>query len=222
MTLSPDRVASRPLRRSAAALALTMAVVLTGCTSGMPTNQTLENLHQPVVEHTRFSFDLATNPATGLDPAQEQRLADWFTAIGLKYGDHVALDDPADATSTRLVVESVARKFGLLLDPVAPVTEGAIAGGQARVVVLRAMASVPGCPDWSGKSDGNLRNATSRNYGCAVSSNLAAMVADKQDLVHGQDDTGTTVAMTNAKAIDAYRGKAPSGGGGTAKGQSTQ
>jgi pilus assembly protein CpaD len=83
--------------------------------------------------------------------------------------------------------------------------------GTVRVVVSRAFASVPGCPDWSGRSDANFTNGTSRNYGCATSSNLAAMVANKEDLIHGQDGTGNTVVQTNSKAIDAYRTKAATG-----------
>jgi pilus assembly protein CpaD len=94
---------------------------------------------------------------------------------------------------------------------VAPVTEGQLPAGMARVVISRAFASVPGCPDWSGRSDANYRNATSRNYGCATSSNLAAMIANKEDLIHGQDGTGNTVVATNAKAIEAFRSKAPTG-----------
>ena len=37
------------------------------------------------------------------------------------------------------------------------------------------------------------------------------MVANKEDLVHGQDGTGNTVVLTNAKAIDAYRAKPVTG-----------
>ena len=95
-----------------------------------------------------------------------------------------------------------------------------IASGQARVVISRAFASVPGCPDWSGRSDANYTNGTSRNYGCAISSNMAAMIANKEDLVHGRDGTGSTVVLTNTKAIDAYRTK-PATGAATLKQQST-
>jgi pilus assembly protein CpaD len=35
--------------------------------------------------------------------------------------------------------------------------------GTARIVVTRTSAQVPGCPDWSAKSDANFKNATSTN-----------------------------------------------------------
>ena len=210
MTPKTDPVQGRGFRAVACALTLGLSLALAGC-GGMPTNRSLDNVHQPVVEHTNFTFDLKVLPEGGIDPLQQHRLGDWFAAVGLKYGDHVSLDDPTQGGMTRAAVEAVAGRFGLILDSVAPVTEGAIPAGQARVVISRAFASVPGCPDWSGQSDANFTNGTSRNYGCANSSNLAAMVANKEDLIHGQDGTGNTVVLTNTKAIDAYRTKPATG-----------
>ena len=53
--------------------------------------------------------------------------------------------------------------------------------GQARVVITRSTASVPGCPDWSVKTEANYNNATSPGFGCGVNSNLAAMIANPAD-----------------------------------------
>jgi pilus assembly protein CpaD len=220
MTPKTDPVRGRTLRLAASALALGLGLALAGC-GGMPTNASLDNIHQPVVEHTNYTFDMVVQPQGGIDPVQQHRLGEWFTAVGLKYGDHVALDDPAQSGATHAAVETLAAKFGLILDALAPVTEGTIPSGQARVVISRAFAEVPGCPDWSARSDANYKNATSRNYGCATSSNLAAMVANKEDLVHGQTGTGDTVVLTNTKAIDAYRAK-PTTGAQALKQSSTQ
>lgn len=219
MDFHHDRLANgRGALRLAGAAAL--GLLLAGC-AGMPTNTSLDNIHAPVVEHTNYTFDLATLPEGGIDPVQAHRLNAWFAALGLKFGDHVALDDPSAGGATHAAVETIAARFGLILEPIAPVTEGAVPAGSVRVVVSRATASVPGCPDWSGGSDMNLKNATSRNYGCATSSNLAAMVANKEDLIHGQSGLGDTVPATNAKAIDTYRTK-PATGAGQVKQQSTQ
>jgi pilus assembly protein CpaD len=197
------------MRRLGTALGLSLA--LAGC-GGMPTeNRSVDNVHQPVVEHASTTFDMPVRADGTPDPTQQHRLLKWFTTMGLKYGDHVALDDPAQSGATHAAVADAAEQFGIVLDPVAPVTEGALAPGTVRVVVSRTYATVPGCPDWHTKSDANFSNATSTNYGCAVSSNLAAMVANKEDLVHGQTGTGDTVAATNTKAIDAYRAKPPTG-----------
>ena len=48
-------------------------------------------------------------------------------------------------------------------------------------------------------------SSTSSNYGCAVNSNLAAMIADPTDLVLGQAGSVTGDADTSSKAIKVYR-----------------
>ena len=47
----------------------------------------------------------------------------------------------------------------------------------------------------------------------AVNGNLAAMVANPEDLISGQQGTGQTVVTTSTKAIRSYREKAPTGAG---------
>lgn len=195
-----------------AAVTLSLGLALAGC-GGMATNTTLESVHQPVVQRTNFTLDLVTGPG-GLSLPEQRRLADWFEATGLRYGDRISLDDPLASNATRAAVEAVASRFGLLLQGDAPVTPGHVNAGTVRVVVSRSVATVPGCPDWSSKSDSNLRNATSSNYGCATNSNLAAMVANPEHLVKGAEGTGETVVMSSTKAISTYREAKPSGADG--------
>ncbi len=177
-------------------------------------NRSLDSVRQPVVQRTSFVFDVSTLPGGGLAVSEQRRLSAWLEALDLGYGDRVSVDDPVDSEQTRASVGQVAGRFGILLADVAPVTEGAIAPGTARVVVSRTEASVPGCPDWSNKIDNRTNNATAPNYGCAVNSNMAAMVANKEDLVHGAKGSSTTLVQSNTKAIQAYRTQAPTGAGG--------
>lgn len=192
------------------AIALSATLALSAC-GGMATNRTLESVHQPVVEKTNYVLDVTTGPG-GLSLPEQRRLAGWFEAMNLKYGDRIFIDDPLASPATRAAVEQVTGKYGILLSDGAPVTQGYLNAGTARVVVVRTTASVPGCPDWSDKSDANFNNATSHGYGCAVNGNLAAMVADPSHLVHGATGSGETTVMTSTKAIDAYRERAASAG----------
>lgn len=185
-------------------LVLALAMALSAC-GGVPSNRTLESVHQPVVEKTNYVLDLSTGPG-GLSLPEQRRLAGWFAAMGLRYGDRIYIDDPLASGGTRAAVEAVAARYGLLLSDGAPVTEGYVNAGTARVVVVRASAHVPGCPEWKSDSDTNLGNGASSNFGCAVNSNLAAMVADPNHLVKGQGATDATITGAT-KAIDAYRDK---------------
>ncbi|PTR12477.1 MULTISPECIES: CpaD family pilus assembly protein [unclassified Novosphingobium] len=196
------------------ALALALTTALAGCVGGQPTNRSLNSVHQPVVERTSYTLDINTLPGGGVSVSEQRRMAGWFDSLDLGYGDKVALDDPARDPATHDAVQAVLAGHGMSLAEGAPITAGSVAPGIARLVIMRTTAAVPGCPDWSTHNDGNGNNATSTNYGCAVNSNLAAMVANKEDLVHGQSDDGRTTVMTSNKAIQAYRDNAPSGMGG--------
>jgi pilus assembly protein CpaD len=73
---------------------------------------------------------------------------------------------------------------------------------------------VPGCPDWRESGDIGARVTTATNYGCAINSNLAAMIANPEDLVLGQTGEGGGDAATASKAIKQYRTAPPTGAGG--------
>ena len=193
-------------RALAPALTLTLAVGLSGCA----TNRGLESLNQPVVSRANYTLDVASYGG-GLPLPEQRRLAGWFDTLDLRYGDRIAVDDPGASGATREAVAAIAARYGLLVGEDAPVTTGQIAPGTVRIVVTRSSATVPNCPNWSAKSDTNLNNATYSNYGCAVNSNLASMVADPEHLLHGAKGTGETVVMSASKAIDSYRVAPPTG-----------
>jgi pilus assembly protein CpaD len=199
-------------RALGAALALSLGLALAGC-GGMPGNRTIESVHQPVVQRIDYTLDVTTGPG-GLTFAEQGRLAGWFDAMNLRYGDRVSIDDPLQSGATRAAVEGLVARHGLLLGADAPVTAGYVNAGTVRVIVSRMKATVPHCPDWSAQSDANLGNATSTNYGCATNSNLAAMVANPEHLIKGDAGTGDTVVMSSNKAIESYRSTAPTGSGG--------
>ena len=198
-------------RRASAALLLSLATVLSACSAAAPENRMLNSVHQPVVQRDRYVLDVETLPGGGLAIAEQRRLADWFESLGLKYGDKITIDDPLMSKATVAAIDGVAGRWGMFSEGPAPVTPGYVAAGGARIVVTRASAYVPGCPDWSKKSDFSMNNATSSGFGCAINGNLAAMVADKEHLVQGASGTGETVVMSGTKAIDSYRNARPSG-----------
>lgn len=202
----------------AGALALSIGLATAGC-GGMPTNTSLYSTKQPVVERTNFTFDVNTD-ATGLPIGEQSRLNGWFEAMDLRYGDRVTVENPSNSPAVTNAVNDIAGRYGIIVSDVAPATSGYLQPGQARVVITRSTASVPGCPDWSASSDMNYNNASSPGFGCAVNGNLAAMVADPQDLLEGKKGSGETVISTGTKAIDTYRNAQPTGAGGLQSAQS--
>jgi pilus assembly protein CpaD len=195
----------RPIT-SAALIALSLGLAACG-----PVNRGLESVNQPVVSRTDYVFDVSAAGLMGPSSPEAKRLAAWFDSIGLGYGDRVSVDQSAAyGDSGRDEVAALAAKHGLLLSETAPVTAGAIDPGSVRVIVSRTTAEVPNCPNWKRASQPEFAGSTMSNYGCATNRNLAAMVANPEDLVRGRTGSGTD-ASTAAKAIKSYRDAEPTG-----------
>jgi pilus assembly protein CpaD len=205
----PNARTNRLARVPAITLVAMLGLGLAGC-GGMPQNNSLYSVKQPVVERTNMVLDVNTN-ASGLPISEQQRINGWFETMDLRYGDRIAIENPGQNPAVTSAIRDLAARYGLMISDTAPVTPGYLQPGQARVVITRSTASVPGCPDWSAKSDMNYSNGLSPGYGCAVNSNIAAMVADPQDLLEGKKGSGETVIATGNKAISTYRDMEPTG-----------
>ena len=213
----------RRFKSSAALLGLAAAVTACGpVTNGLTpiSNPSLYSVNQPVVQRTDYVLDLASSPS-GLPASERARLADWFDTLQLGYGDRVSIDEAAGYADprSRQDVADVAGSYGLLLNNGAPITAGSVQPGAVRVIVSRTTASVPGCPIWEDEVVG-APERTSTNYGCATNSNLAAMIADPNDLVLGQTGRGSGDAADAAKSVGVYRNRVPTGSAGTLKSES--
>jgi|GWRWMinimDraft_5_1066013.scaffolds.fasta_scaffold24385_2 pilus assembly protein CpaD len=188
---------------TAAAFSLTLA----GCGGALGTNTSMYSVHQPVVERTNFAIDLGLDGG-GIASADQRRLNEWMEALQIGYGDRVSVDygggyeSPAVASA----ISSAAANYGVLVSDETPVTDGAIASGNVRVVVTRSKATVPTCPDWSTSGDSNFNSSNHSNHGCATNSNLAAMVADPEDLVRGRESKKLD-SNSGKNAVNTYRTK---------------
>ncbi len=190
---------------------LLMASALAGCTqTGVSSaSRGVEPVNMPVLTRTDYAFD-ASAPGGVLAPGEAERLNGWFRSLGVGYGDAVYVDGGYSSVANSEVA-AIAGNYGLMVTPGAPVTSGGIATNSVRVVVSRARAEVPNCPNWDRPSAPNWDNSTMPNFGCAVNSNLAAMVANPEDLFHGQAGSGIGDSATATRAINVYRKAEPTG-----------
>ena len=195
-----------------------LALAAAGCASQprgpmtAASNFGVYSMHPPVVEHTNYGFDVNAG-RDGVSSAELDRLAAWFQSINVRYGDHVTIDQPRgyESSRARQDVARVAADFGLLISADgAPVTPGDVPPGVVRVVASRASAHVENCPQFGNPGiDSPIR--TDSNYGCATNSNLAAMIANPDDLVHGQEGNGRDSAAVAGRAIRVWRDRVPTG-----------
>lgn len=195
----------RPILLAVIAIATPIGAVQAG-----PSNRGNESVHQPVVQRSDYVMDVSGN---GLGQTETSNVRQWFKAIGLGYGDRVSIDTSVGATRSNEDIAVLVGDYGMFVSDGAPVTEGAIQPGYVRIIVSRATANVSGCPDYSQWSQPNFTGATSSNFGCGINSTLAAMVANPEDLVRGQEMQGSS-PETAAKAIRVWRNADPSATGG--------
>lgn len=192
--------------------ALAAPALLGGCGT---LNRGVDSIKQPVVSRTDYVFD-AQSTTAGLAPGETERVAGWLSAMRLHYGDQISVDDPNPYDSrARAQIAAIVSSYGMRLADRAPITNAPLAAGMVRVVVSRAVATVPGCPDFTRSGSSEFEGSTTSNFGCASNASLAAMVADPRDLVRGQADDGTADPITSNRAVGTYRRATPTGAGGT-------
>jgi len=209
------------MRNGSLVLTLGAMLAVTACNGPTASNRSLESVHQPIVSLQNLTIDLTTTNGD-LPPSEQARLDGWFDAMGVGYGDRLSIDDSGGYGNdqARATIASVISRRGLMMTAATPITVGQIAPTSIRVVIVRSTASVPGCPDWSSRSAIDFTTGTSSNYGCATNANLAAMVADPQDLVKGQAGA-LNDPLTASKAIGVYRERPPTGKDGLTQNNTT-
>lgn len=192
-------------------IALTGSLVACHTPPTSSADRGVESVNVPVVSGADYVIDVAA-PGGALPNGEVERLNGWLAGLDLGYGDNVYIDG-GYAPAARAQVAAITGRYGILVSPGAPVTAGAVQLGSVRVIVSRRRATVPGCPNWRRLSAPDFGNHSLSNYGCAVNSNLAAMIADPEDLVHGREGNGVTDTRTATRAVEMYRTKPLTGQG---------
>lgn len=195
-------------------LAGALALPLAACGAEQAMNRGVESVHQPVVSYSTFLYDLRTDGAT-LSQDERVRLAGWLDSLNIGYGDSIAIASGGLRVAPALHedIGEVLGRRGMLVQEDASATAGTPPFGFVRLIVRRTSASVPGCPDWRTNSESNFTGGASSNFGCATNGNLAAMVANPEDLVRGQSTNSDLRTATSSRAIETYRTKSPTGAG---------
>ncbi len=204
---------SRTLLRTA--LIAAAALPLANCSEEGPYNRGVQSVHQPVVTYATFLYDVRIDEGSGLSAFEEGRLEGWLDSLGVAYGDKVAIATGGGAVplAAQQDIADMLGRRGMMVGEDSSAVAGIAPAGSVRLILRRASASVPGCPDWRSKQESDLVGGASSNFGCAVNGNLAAMVANPEDLVRGESTDSDLRTTTSTRAIKTYREKEPTGAG---------
>ena len=159
--------------------------------------------HVPTVSRSVMTHDLSYDGAEQFSVNELAELNEWLSSVEVRYGDRISFDDanPIGSTARQRAVAALIGQRGLLLRENGPVTDPPLGEGTARVVVVRAVASVPECPNHARKSNPEMQGSLTSNYSCASASNLAAMIADPNDLVAGKSYTGSPANTDKSEGL---------------------
>lgn len=196
-------------------LGLSLVLGLAGCanTSSPPAVEFAAATPNPIqISRTRLVHKVSfPQQGAALESIQLAALFGFIAAQGVGPADTVIVErgaGPLDLARAEALQSSL-QNAGL--HP-AMVTDAALGAGVARVVVERYVAIAPDCPNWSRPPGPNFQNYDQRNFGCADSKNLAAMIADPKDLAMGAAALPPQVGDPVTHPVLRYRtGPAPAG-----------
>ena len=190
-------------------LAALIAVVVTGTVAGGCWNQgprfdapfTLANpneRHPIKVSQDEATLDLAVyRGSRGLDRTQKGQLYGFLQEYSTRGTARLVVKAPTGGPNETAAmrayedVRAVMRQAGI--PPSSVALEPYFAGGDPyaplRVSFLQYVAEGPDCPDWSENLARDPQNMPWPNRGCATQRNLAAVVANPEDLLYPRAQT---------------------------------
>jgi pilus assembly protein CpaD len=207
------------------ALKLSLALLLGAAVSGCGAKAGYSP-HVGLTSTEQFAITVQPQPEriqlaarTGeLSPAQVQALAQLAERWRADPRSPVVVEAPAGAQNAALGARTAAAAARVLgeygVPPTAVVSSSYPAAGQpdaaVQVSFTRLVATAPNCATFQSDFAATFENQPFANFGCAVTANFAAQIADPRDLLNPQ-------AMTPADAtrrgimLDTYRAAKPTG-----------
>lgn len=179
------------------ALALLTACASTGEEARMATPRiNTEQWADRVQVDARPDELLLVPHAEGLSPTQDQALdrllGRWLEAEAREIVISAPVGGPNSDAPGRMAVAARARLIGMGAPAVAVRIAGYDAGGAPnaplKVGFLRYQASIPQCGGWNNIT-ATAGNKPYENFGCAVTANMAAQIANPEDLLGPRDST---------------------------------
>jgi pilus assembly protein CpaD len=154
--------------------------------------------HPIAVRQGEVALDLAVyGGATGLSQSQRGQLYDFLRDYKAQSTDRLLVRAPSggpNETAALRAYDEVRRAMrNAGINPASVVLEPYFAKGDPsaplRLSYLQVVAVPPDCPDWSENIGRDPQNMPWPNKGCATQRNLAAMVANPEDLVRPRGET---------------------------------
>lgn len=154
--------------------------------------------HPIVVRQGEVTLDLAVYPgSSGLNESQKDRVDGFLRDYKSQSSDRLLIKAPSggpNESSAMRAYDQVRKSLRAAgIEPRSVALEPYFGNGDPsaplRLSYLQVVADPPDCPDWSENVGRDPQNMPYPNLGCATQRNLAAMVANPEDLVRPRGET---------------------------------
>ena len=196
------------------ALAAAASVALAGCQN---TGGDIDDIYVPVASYERFPIEVQKGAVTmelpsgrALSPANKDKLMRFAQMAHSNRASIVIVSRPTGSGSGHAVAEqaeAILIQGGVPAEAISANTHG---GGPVLVSYTRTFAVTQACGDWTEDLGENSENTAYNNLGCASQHNLAALVANPEDLVIPETMTPSDPMRRNQVFIDYRTPKSPS------------
>lgn len=187
---------------------LAAGMILAGCVTD---DLAMDDTYVPLTPSERYPIEYAKGPMTlqvatnhgTLQPAQVNVVAGFARQSMAGGATPVTIRRPAGGGASKRVAQEIA---GLLLQQGVPremikmTTYPAPASAPVQLAYLKSYAHTKPCGTWDVNVADTAQNHTMTNHGCAVQANIAAMIADPEDIVT-PNPVSPTPATASTKAI---------------------
>ncbi len=185
------RTFSRLLRLSPLALALGLGA----CSEHM--NGEIDDVHSPPLHYQRYPIEVVKGSArievpsnrAGLTHAEKASVARFAQQARGASAMHVAVQYPAGASAQANRVAAILEEQGV---PATAIAMSQYGGGKGAPVVAsfsRTVAQTAECGDWTANVARSEDNLPMPNFGCAHQQNIAAVIANPNDVVAPRAET---------------------------------
>jgi pilus assembly protein CpaD len=200
---------------------LATAALLQGCVSD---EMALDDTYYQNSGSSQFPIEYAKGPVTmsvdtshgALQPAQVQAVAG-FARQSMSGGlTPVVIRRPAGGGASARMAEEIAGLMlmqGLPREMIRMGTYPAPASAPVQLTYVKSYAHTKPCGDWTANAAETDHNRLMPNHGCAVQSNIAALIADPQDVVSPKPATPVHSAVGNVAIRKQHMGQSQTGFG---------
>jgi pilus assembly protein CpaD len=195
------------LLRAAALASILMAGSCSVANDGVMVSEDGAQNHPITVEPNFRELKVQFAGADGMRPEDAAKFDAFLTEYRTRGNGSLGISVPGGGASRAAITYFAERAAttGISRDKILVSTRDA-ANGDLRVDVsyIAYTARTQACGDWSENEAFTLDNRTSKNFGCSIQQNIAAMVADPRDLL-GPGAMGPVDTTRRAAVMDHYQ-----------------